>query len=367
MDHPQDRSSRGLLASTGLAAGQFAQLSNLERLSPEHACSLADGKFAQMLKQLGSVQDVFRSLPSHLWGLPDYWRFSGIERLADLGRLKTGLDTSVIQRAIETAGLAGSLPLPSALAAYQTAVVPMTLKLLQVQAFGWWRAEHLDVFNQTSAFSDMLSTTRLVGSAVGAAAFEITGARIPSLAGGLAEYRGFLDAAGLVLPRWPRIRRLTIAEKRKRFKDRLKTNAEDTHVRKAKSLVHGYELTLREILELTLADEYGEDWHETRLPFCDCTEVLSRWRRRGGSVLDHADYVHYARIMGSPEHFEAIFSAGFEDPESLQDLILRAGRLRAASHHARPFTHEDLRDLRVIWRTIEAGLILLTDQYTIDP
>jgi hypothetical protein len=33
-----------------------------------------------------------------------------------------------------------------------------------------------------------------------------------------------------------------------------------------------------------------------------------------------------------------------------------AARLRAASHHARAFTPEDLRDLRVTWRTIEAGL-----------
>ena len=50
----------------------------------------------------------------------------------------------------------------------------------------------------------------------------------------------------------------------------------------------------------------------------------------------------------------------------LRDLIGRAGRLRAASHHPHHFTPEDLRELRLTWRTIEAGLAALVDDFEID-
>lgn len=40
--------------------------------------------------------------------------------------------------------------------------------------------------------------------------------------------------------------------------------------------------------------------------------------------------------------------------------------LRAASHHARDFTADDLRDLRVVWRTLEAGLLALTEDIDFD-
>ncbi|MFC0194728.1 hypothetical protein, partial [Aureimonas pseudogalii] len=90
------------------------------------------------------------------------------------------------------------------------------------------------------------------------------------------------------------------------------------------------------------------------------------WRKRGGDVLDHADYAHYARIMSNPEHFEVVFEAGFDDPAALAALLHDAGRLRAASHHARAFTLEDLRDLRVIWKTIETGLIAFVSDYEVE-
>jgi hypothetical protein len=159
---------------------------------------------------------------------------------------------------------------------------------------------------------------------------------------------------------------LTTAEKRRRFKARLQGRAEPAHVRKAKSLVHRYELTLRDILDAVMADTYGEDWPDSRLPLCDCKDLLGRWRKRGGDVLDHADYAHYARMMSHPEHFEAIFEAGFDDPQALAMLLEDAGRLRAASHHARAFTPKDLRDLRVTWRTIEAGLLAFTADFEVE-
>jgi len=115
-----------------------------------------------------------------------------------------------------------------------------------------------------------------------------------------------------------------------------------------------------------MADAYGENWAEPQLPLCGCNDLLDRWRKRGGEALDHADYAHYARIMSHHEHFAAVFEAGFDDPEALAALLDDAGRLRAASHHARAFSPEDLRDLRVTWRTIETGLLAFTADYDVE-
>ena len=134
----------------------------------------------------------------------------------------------------------------------------------------------------------------------------------------------------------------------------------------AKSLVHRYEFTMREILDDAMAEAYGENWREERLPLCDCKDRLGRWKKRGGDVLDHADYVHYARIISHPEHFDAVFQAGFDDPQESYDLLAKAGTLRARSHHPHKFNLEDLRDLRLTWRSIETGLIALEGDYTFD-
>ncbi len=48
---------------------------------------------------------------------------------------------------------------------------------------------------------------------------------------------------------------------------------------------------------------------------------------------------------------------------TLAVLIEKAGKLRAVLHHFHPFSPEDLRDLRLIWRTIESGLLALTADY----
>ena len=131
------------------------------------------------------------------------------------------------------------------------------------------------------------------------------------------------------------------------------------------SLVHRYELILREIIDDLMAATYGDDWASARLPECDCKDLLGKWRKRGGdgNVLDHADYAHYARIMTHPDHFAAVFGTGFEDRAQLAELLKGAGKLRSASHHSRVFTIDDLRTLRTVWRTIEAGLIALTGDY----
>ncbi|PWC96003.1 hypothetical protein TSO5_08915 [Azospirillum sp. TSO5] len=123
---------------------------------------------------------------------------------------------------------------------------------------------------------------------------------------------------------------------------------------------------LRDIIDVSMEIEYGEDWVEDRLSACGCKGLLGKWRKRGGFVIEHADYAHYKDIMTHPEHFEAIFSAGFSDTDELRELIDKAGDLRAASHHAREFTKEDLRDLRLVWTSLEKGLLALTPDQDID-
>lgn len=275
-------------------------------------------------------------------------------------------EPSILEEARKAAELAQTYALPIAMEQYRTPFQALSDKLLHMNGFDLTREPaYLEAFNRTSAISDFIAESTRVTRDLREAALAYSSGALPAF-DTLAGYRGFLDAAGLRLPHWPKFRLLSAAEKRRRFRTRLSQKAESAHVKKAKSLVHRYELTLREVLDAVMANAYGEDWAEQRLPLCDCNDLLGRWRKRGGDVLDHADYAHYARIMSHPEHFSAVFEAGFDDPTTLASLLNDAGRLRAASHHARNFTAEDLRDLRVTWRTIEAGLLAFTADVEIE-
>ncbi|WJI47210.1 hypothetical protein NL532_11560 [Mesorhizobium sp. C120A] len=296
-------------------------------------------------------------------------RFDG---LGDLVRthdslfVKQLITPSAIAFGQEQAGVAQNLALPSALESFRTPFDLLSSKLMMLDLLGIRNMEpHLEAFTRASAFSDLISQSLRVDRDFMAASNAFALSSMPTL-DTLAGYRSFLDAAGLGLPRWPKFRLLSWAEKRRRFKARLQGKAETPHIRKAKSLVHRYELTLREVLDAAMAATYGEDWAEARLPLCGCKDLLGRWKKRGGDVLDHADYAHYARIMSNPEHFAAIFEAGFDDPHALAALLDDAGRLRAASHHAHEFTPSDLRDLRITWRTIETGLLAFTADYEVE-
>ncbi len=281
-------------------------------------------------------------------------------------RWRAMFSPSVLEQAQMAAKLAQTFALPTVMETFRTPVDPFADKLLRLQSFDLLRQPaYMEAFARASAVSDVLAESVRVGRELREATQAFALGSIPAF-DTLAGYRNFLDAAGLRLPRWPRLRLLSAAEKRRRFKARLQEKTEPAHVKRAKTLVHRYELTLREILDAVMADAYGEDWAEARLPLCDCKDLLGKWRKRGGDVLDHADYAHYARIMSHPEHFEAVFEAGFDDPAALAALLNDAGRLRAASHHHRAFTPEDLRDLRVTWRTIEAGLLAFTGDYELE-
>ncbi|KTS10224.1 hypothetical protein SB2_06630 [Methylobacterium radiotolerans] len=273
----------------------------------------------------------------------------------------------VLEDQIQSAAkLAHSFALPDRLEQLKTPIDRLVGKLHSLDRFDLLRQpDYMEAFSRTSAFSDALAGSLRVDAEIRNAAQVFAAGTIPPFAN-LADYRGFLDAAGLHLSRWPRLRLLSMAERRRRFKDKLRTKAEPRHVKQAKSLVHRYELMLREILDAMMAEAYGEDWPEARLPKCDCKNLLGKWRSRGGDVLDHADYAHYAQIMSHPEHFADVFELGFDDREALDGLMRTAGRLRARSHHARDFSPEDLRDLRVTWKTIEAGLIAFTATYDVE-
>lgn len=322
----------------------------------------------RMLDQIRPTDTWQRALRPHSSLLE---RFHGV---SDLLRVQAERDQRwremfsplVIEQAQMAAEFSRSLSLPIIMEQFRTPVASLTDKLLSLHSVELLtQPAYMDAFNRTSALSDVLADSLRVGQELREATRAFSLGSIPAF-DSLVDYRNFLDAAGLQLPRWPVLRLLSAAEKRRRFKARLKEKTEPTHVKRAKTLVHRYELTLREILDAVMADTYGEEWAETRLPLCDCKDLLGKWRKRGGEVLDHADYAHYSRIMSHPEHFEAVFEAGFDDPAALAALLKDAGRLRAASHHARAFTLEDLRDLRVTWKTIETGLLAFTGDYDVE-
>lgn len=275
-------------------------------------------------------------------------------------------DVSAINEARSLAVSAQSSYLHATLAPFRTSVDSFASKLLYLQTLDTIKSPaYLNAFMQASTISDLFAESMRVDRQLQEATRQFSLEAVPTFSA-LNDYRQFLDASGFRLPHWPHVRLLTIGEKRRRFRARLNNNAEPVHVKKAKSLEHRYQLTLREILDEVMASEYGEDWAVERLPLCDCKDLLGKWQNRGGEVLDHADYFHYERIMSHPEHFETVFEAGFDDRVALSALINKARLLRSRFAHSNPFTQEDLRDLRLIWLTIETGLLALIPNYDID-
>jgi hypothetical protein len=270
---------------------------------------------------------------------------------------------SLVDEAWRTAQWASQYALPDALERYRTDTDILAKRLFTLQASApWWQeTRHLDAFVHASSMADALRHTALDQN-IEQAMQAFSASPIPELST-LSQHRAFLDAAGLILPRWPRWRRLSRSEKRSRVGEKLRRYAPPAHVRKAQSLVHRHELALRDAIDWVMTDAFGEEWWIERLPACGCKTLLGRWKKRGGNVLDHADYAHYALIMCHPEHHAAGFDVGFPDRETLGRLLDDAGALRAASHHPRHettrFTAEDLRQLRIIWGVIVEGLTFL--------
>jgi hypothetical protein len=202
---------------------------------------------------------VDRAMSAH--GLGEQMRFltenTGQKLIEQMGRDDALRRELVLDQARETANLAQALALPTAIERFRTQIEPFADKLLHLPSLEWVRqSDYLAAFNQTSAVADFLEGMSRVDRELRDATRAFGIAAIPTF-DSLAGYRHFLDAAGLVLPRWPRFRLLSFAEKRRRLQARLKQNAEPTHVRQAKSLVHRYEVTLRSIVDGLMAQSYA--------------------------------------------------------------------------------------------------------------
>jgi hypothetical protein len=96
------------------------------------------------------------------------------------------------------------------LARYQTEPELLGRKLASVAHLDWMKgSEPLRMFGAASAFSDLIGTR--ISADIMAAAKAFSHLELPKLA--LVDARLLLDAAGLVLPHWPRPRLLSRAPK----------------------------------------------------------------------------------------------------------------------------------------------------------
>jgi hypothetical protein len=327
--------------------------------------------YRSVFEDLNRQQGLYRSTFEEVNRQNELYR-STLNSFDEVQRLCSMFETSHVaemrgltEAAFEAAERISAFSMPPALESWRMLTVPLVERLLLSSSHNLWGNEaYLKTFSETAAFSNVLSQSARITSAVDEAASALLATNISF--DNLAQYRNLLDSAGLYLSRWPRLRRLTEREKRRRLKARLLGNAEPPPVRRAKSIVHRYELTLREVLDEAMSMKYGDEWAEQRLPECGCKDLIGKWKKLGGTPLEHADYFHYAQIVSHPEHFAAIFAGGFDDALQAHRLFVRAGQLRAASHHAREFTTNDLRELRVIWRTIERALAALSDDFIIE-
>lgn len=246
--------------------------------------------------------------------------------------------SAVFDQAYELAQAAQQYHLDDYLDPFKTSVGPLTDKMLYLNSLDSIRSEeHLRSFVQASTVADILGNSRGYGFEAQQALAMLTQQAIPQF-DSVQEYGHVLKAAGIALAPWPHIRLLTIGERRKRLRQRVDARQESKHAKKAWTVFHRHELTLREIIDMAMTDRYGEDWPHERLEKCGCRTLLGRWKNRGGDLLGHADYDQYIEIMCDDEHFENVFSIGFEDSDELRRLLTKARKLRAAVMHFHPFT-----------------------------
>lgn len=243
---------------------------------------------------------------------------------------------------------------------FRTATGSLTDKMLYLGSLDSIRSpDTLKAFVHASTVADILSVSNGFDNQARQAWMSLTSQISPHF-DTIQEYGKVLSAAGLSMPRWPHPRLLTIGEKKRRLHQRVQHRTDTRYAKKAWPVLHRLEVSLRDVISSQMEQHYGEDWPHERLPQCNCKGLLGKWQKRGGDVLDHADYAHYIDIMCNPEHFEVIFSFGFEDPDALKALLTRAKDLRIPVMHSLEFTQEDLRNMRVTWRALETGLVHLT-------
>lgn len=249
---------------------------------------------------------------------------------------------------------------------FRTAAGPLTDKMLYLGSLDSIRSpEKLKAFVHASTVADILGDSFGFDNQARQAWEFLTSQTAPHF-DTIQEYGKVLSAAGLTMPHWPHPRLLTIGEKRRRLRQRVQDRADTKYAKKAWPVIHRLEVSLRDVISTRMEQHYGEDWPQERLPECGCKDLLGKWQKRGGDVLDHADYAHYIWIMCNPEHFELIFSYGFDDSDALEALLTKAKNLRIPVMHCLEFTQENLRDMRVTWKGLETGLLRLTSDVDFD-
>jgi hypothetical protein len=381
-----------LLSETISAAGRYSDcrllVDRYASASAGDAIKAMESTAAQSARAAGlslrdMVDDTFRAsaLASYASPIQDLIEnvrdLSGIRPTDTIFRLGMRADYSAVcgsqfssvSDAVAVADLAARaaahIALPSYLEQFRLEQSRFAERLTVAQAAGWWRADHLGAFNELTAVSKMLTETTMVNARNIHAIDTAASLHLDALRS-LRECRGLFDIAGLTLSRWPRLRKLSLAEKSARFRSRKKAAAVPIHYCKAYSLSLQHERVLREAIDEAMTDRYGEDWPQQRLALCGCKDLLGKWEKRGGFVLDHADFPHYERIIAYGQHFAEIFYRGFESPDTVRQLLGRARALRADTSHYHPFTPNDLAELRIVWRTLGAAIVAWSDDTEIE-
>ena len=217
--------------------------------------------------------------------------------------------TAYHDAALRSADLANRFKLPGFLDAHRMGTDMFADRLAAAGLTGsvfpgqWNDPGFLSAFGAAAAMANAMSSAPMMNEDIQGMMRSLASTGIPGNLD-LPAYRGVLDAAGLILLRWPVIRRLSPRERAERHAKRLRRYRQPPQVGKAKSLVHQYERYLREVIDELMTDRYGDDWADERLPVCaenpawrgDARKLLSVWKRDGGAVLDHADF----DVRGAP-------------------------------------------------------------------
>lgn len=357
------------LASTSLPA-----ITEALRMRESFQNRLADlSMFAGIEKTLGMIHDA-----SSIGRAADQFRLNA-SRLVQPYRLdfealkyanvseKIGLEQSkLLETLAQQVGVDrshGLLQLPDYLESSRLSDITFAERLVEAHRQSWWDEAQIVALNAHTALSSFLDRTTAVDFGMRAAIDATLATPFPEFS----SFRSagqFLEISGLL--RFPKLRQRSHGEKRGRVKEMLQDNKPPRQVRKAHSLFHTYERSMRIIIADAMEEEYGENWAAERLPVCGCKTLLGRTLQEGETVLDSADFYHYRLIMCFAEHYERVFTRGFDDVEELEGMLSRLGRLRGLSHHARTFQPEDLRESATLWRTMEIGLGNLLHDWVVD-
>lgn len=290
---------------------------------------------------------------------------------------RMAIASPVWSEAQRMAELVSRMQLPTTLASFH--VVPERLAerlaLMHAPALAghWTDPAVASGIANASALSRMFGDMGRVNADAWHAASEFRHAGLPGVTD-TAIARATLDVSGLRLNTFSDLflRRFILPppptkEEKRRALNRMKKRRKPSPIHlRATSQIGTIELTLRDVVSRAMEVTYGPDWVEERLTACGCRGLFGKVRARGGTVLEHADWADYVRIMCDPEHFEAVFSLGFDDVEVLRKVLNAVREDRARALHFRTFTSDHLAAFRTSCKVLEAGLMELLDPFAMN-